>query len=54
MDKPHPCVIYLHGNSGSRVEALSVLGFLVPQNVSLCCLDLSGCGLSEGEYVTLG
>jgi hypothetical protein len=53
-DKPHPCVIYLHGNSGSRVEALVVLPFVIPYNVALCCLDLSGCGLSEGEFITLG
>lgn len=27
---------------------------LLPLGVSLCCFDFAGCGLSEGEYVSLG
>jgi pimeloyl-ACP methyl ester carboxylesterase len=27
---------------------------LLPQNISLFCFDFSGCGLSEGEYISLG
>eukprot|EP01017_Pseudomicrothorax_dubius_P024916 TRINITY_DN2651_c0_g2_i2.p1 TRINITY_DN2651_c0_g2~~TRINITY_DN2651_c0_g2_i2.p1 ORF type:complete len:129 (-),score=5.92 TRINITY_DN2651_c0_g2_i2:61-447(-) len=49
-----PCLIYLHGNSSSRVEALSCLDVAVPNNCLLCCFDAIGTGKSEGEYVNLG
>ena len=49
-----PCVIYLHGNSSSRLEALATLPHLLPSNITVFCLDLSGCGKSEGEYISLG
>ena len=49
-----PCVIYLHGNSSSRVEALEAAPFLLPSNMTLFCFDFAGCGLSEGEYISLG
>ena len=49
-----PCVIYLHGNSSSRLEALSCIEVLLPLNITLFCFDFSGCGLSEGEYISLG
>lgn len=49
-----PCVIYLHGNSSSRLEALATLPHLLPSNITVFCLDLSGCGMSEGEYISLG
>lgn len=49
-----PCVIYMHGNSSCRVEALESVHYLLPQNISLLCFDFAGCGLSEGEYISLG
>ncbi|CAD8201253.1 unnamed protein product [Paramecium pentaurelia] len=54
QDKPHPCMIYLHGNSSSRVEALTIIEYLIPQNISVCGIDLSGSGQSQGEYISLG
>eukprot|EP00933_Yihiella_yeosuensis_P033354 TRINITY_DN27081_c0_g1_i1.p1 TRINITY_DN27081_c0_g1~~TRINITY_DN27081_c0_g1_i1.p1 ORF type:complete len:426 (-),score=82.01 TRINITY_DN27081_c0_g1_i1:96-1373(-) len=49
-----PVIIYLHGNSSSRLEAWSLVGTLISQNISLFCYDAAGCGLSEGEYISLG
>lgn len=49
-----PCVIYLHGNSSSRLESLPCIEVLLPLNITLFCFDFSGCGLSEGEYISLG
>ncbi|KAL4474679.1 hypothetical protein ABPG72_002272 [Tetrahymena utriculariae] len=47
-------VIYLHGNSGCRLEANPVVANLAPLGYHVCSYDSSGCGLSEGKYVTLG
>jgi hypothetical protein len=49
-----PCVIYLHGNSSCRLEALDAVTYLLPSNITLFCFDFAGCGLSEGEYISLG
>ena len=49
-----PCVIYLHGNSSSRCEAFPLINFLLPKNICLFSFDFSGCGKSEGEYISLG
>mmetsp|Transcript_18896 Transcript_18896/g.44079 ORF Transcript_18896/g.44079 Transcript_18896/m.44079 type:complete len:518 (-) Transcript_18896:158-1711(-) len=49
-----PCVIYLHGNCSSRLEAVDSLRVLLPRRLSVFCLDLAGSGLSEGEYISLG
>ncbi|CAD8055938.1 unnamed protein product [Paramecium primaurelia] len=51
---PHPCMIYLHGNSSSRIESFTIIEYLIPANISVCGIDLSGSGLSEGEYISLG
>ena len=50
----YPCLIYLHCNTGSRIEALPLLEYLIPLNISLFCFDFTGCGKSDGEYITLG
>jgi alpha-beta hydrolase superfamily lysophospholipase len=47
-------VIYLHGNSSSRIEALECINYLLSQNITLFCFDFAACGLSEGEYISLG
>ena len=49
-----PCVIYMHGNAGNKMEGLGYASNLAAQGINLCCFDFSGCGNSEGEYVTLG
>jgi pimeloyl-ACP methyl ester carboxylesterase len=40
--------------SGSRYDTLDIMKFLLPYGVSVCCMDFSGCGESEGEFVSLG
>ena len=47
-------VIYLHSNSGSRLESVNIRDALLHQNVEVVTLDLGGSGLSDGEYVSLG
>lgn len=49
-----PCVVYLHGNCSSRVEALGTLPILLPQDITVFAFDFSGSGKSEGNYVSLG
>ena len=49
-----PCVIYLHGNCGSRQDALDYVPVLLPLGITLFALDFSGSGQSDGEYVSLG
>jgi len=49
-----PCVVYLHGNCSSRLEAFDALPVLLPRDMTVFCLDLSGSGRSEGEYISLG
>ena len=49
-----PCVIYMHGNAGNKLEGLSYLEYLLPLGINLFTFDFTGCGNSEGEWVTLG
>ncbi|OQS00854.1 serine protease family S09X [Achlya hypogyna] len=49
-----PCVIYLHGNSSCRVEALSILRCVLASGATLVTLDCIGCGQSDGDYISLG
>eukprot|EP00210_Caulerpa_lentillifera_P002484 g2381.t1 len=51
---PFPCVVYCHCNSGSRRDAEEAVILLIPQKISVFCLDFTGSGLSDGEWVTLG
>lgn len=44
----------MHGNSSSRLEALESVPHLLPSNITLFCFDFAGCGMSEGEYISLG
>ncbi|KAL3799810.1 hypothetical protein HJC23_010460 [Cyclotella cryptica] len=50
----HPVVIYLHGNSSSRLEVIPQLGHLLSLGVSILSFDFCGSGHSEGDYVSLG
>lgn len=49
-----PCVIFLHGNCSSRRGSFDCLEYLLPQFISLFTFDFSGCGKSEGDYISLG
>ncbi len=49
-----PCVIYLHGNSACRLEALPLLDIIMPKGMSLFTFDSVGSGKSEGDWVSLG
>ncbi|KAL7690957.1 putative Zinc finger, RanBP2-type, serine aminopeptidase, S33, alpha/Beta hydrolase [Plasmopara halstedii] len=49
-----PCVIYLHGNSSCRLEALGVLRTCLAAGISVAAFDTAGCGKSDGEYISLG
>ena len=49
-----PIVIYLHANSSSRLEGNLMKNYLLSNNINLLIFDFSGCGLSEGEYISLG
>ena len=49
-----PCVLYLHENSGSRLQGLGIKLHLLKRNITLCCFDFAGSGLSEGKYISLG
>ena len=49
-----PCVIYLHGNSSSRCEVIPEIKYLLTKNITVFAFDFSGCGRSEGDYISLG
>ena len=49
-----PVVLYLHGNSSSRLEGIHMLRELIKNDINLFVVDFPGCGLSEGEFVSLG
>ena len=49
-----PCVIYLHGNGSSRMEALPLVDHCLEARMTLVCFDFAGCGKSEGDYISLG
>lgn len=49
-----PCVIYMHGNSSSRLESLSTLSLVLSIGSCLLSFDFCGSGRSDGEYVSLG
>lgn len=53
-DAVRPCVVYLHGNCSSRLEAFDALPVLLPRDMTVFCMDLSGSGRSGGEYISLG
>lgn len=54
LRKPLPCVIFCHGSSSCRVEAFKVMPVLLQYDLTLFCFDFAGCGLSEGDFVSLG
>ena len=49
-----PVVIYLHGNSSSRIEGLKNSPELLKKGINVFMFDFTGCGQSEGDYISLG
>ncbi len=49
-----PVVVYLHGNSSSRIEGFRNAPDLLKNGINVVIFDFAGCGLSEGEYISLG
>jgi fermentation-respiration switch protein FrsA (DUF1100 family) len=46
--------VYCHGNAGNKMEGLVAADVLIPAGMDLLAFDFSGCGNSEGQWVTLG
>ena len=51
---PVPCIIYLHANGCSRLEAIQYMETIGMNGMSLFCFDFSGSGKSEGPVCSLG
>ena len=49
-----PLVLYLHGNGSSRVEGINIIEELLKRDINIFLFDFPGCGLSEGDYISLG
>ena len=49
-----PCVVFLHGNAGSRIDVLPYVHGILSGGMSLFAFDFAGCGKSDGLYITLG
>ena len=49
-----PVIIFLHGNTCSRIDCLKYLRNVLENSINIFCFDFAGCGLSEGEYISLG
>ena len=50
----YPCIVYLHGNCGSRKDSLSIVKQFVPHKMAVLSFDFAGCGMSTGDYISLG
>ena len=48
-----PCIMYLHAHGGSSIDSLAMRHYFLPK-MAVCAFDFAGCGLSEGEYISLG
>ena len=50
------CILYLHPNSGNRIDAIrsKAVSLATGLGCSACGFDFAGCGMSEGEYISLG
>jgi len=54
--KKFPCIVYLHGNSGNRLEGMKLMKKIVSHKnkIAFMCFDFAGTGNSDGEYISLG
>jgi len=52
--KRRTCVLYVHGNSSCRAEAVGSIRGCAALGTALCALDCAGSGASTGDFVTLG
>lgn len=44
----------MHGNAGNKLEGAQYAELICGQGLNLFTFDFSGCGNSQGEWVTLG
>jgi pimeloyl-ACP methyl ester carboxylesterase len=44
----------MHANASCRLDAVEILPLVLGMGISLFSFDFAGCGLSEGEYISLG
>ncbi|KAF0688435.1 Aste57867_19951 [Aphanomyces stellatus] len=51
---PPPCIVYLHSNMGSRLDALSIREYALGGGCHLAAFDFGGSGMSTGTYITGG
>ncbi|KAK7249613.1 palmitoyl-(protein) hydrolase [Aureococcus anophagefferens] len=49
-----PCVVFMHANSASRIQACSYLPVALSLGCSMFAFDCCGSGVSDGTYVSLG
>lgn len=54
LSQTQQIVVYLHCNSGSRVEGVALARQVLSAGFAFMVFDFCGSGISEGEYVTLG
>lgn len=47
-------MIYLHSEVGNKLEGLNNLDIVMPLGIDFFTFDFSGCGNSEGDFVTFG
>ena len=47
-----PCIIYLHSQTGCRLESLNLREKCAEMGFALCSFDFSGCGHSEGKIIS--
>lgn len=48
------CILYLHPNSGSRVDVVKtrIMSVAATAKCTVCSFDFAGCGNSEGDHVS--
>lgn len=44
----------MHGNGGNKLEVLHLVKLAENQTFNFVSFDFSGCGKSEGEFITYG
>ncbi|KAL4491822.1 hypothetical protein ABPG72_006077 [Tetrahymena utriculariae] len=53
-NKEYDCIVFCHGNSGNRCSIFECLDFILQNGFIAVSFDFSGCGNSEGKYISLG